>query len=109
LNGTTVERVLGGQICDRYINRYVTVNCPASLAGIDPRPVGNTVHVWVQLIQCARDGLRDGTADVPAQPNKSRVEMNWGRTVAKRGVVDGLTDQRVHIQIDQQVSSFDVD
>jgi hypothetical protein len=35
--------------------------------------------------------------------------MNWGRTVAKRGVVDGLTDQRVHIQIDQQVSSFDVD
>jgi hypothetical protein len=29
----------------------------------------------MQLIQCARDGLRDRTADVPAQPNKCRVKI----------------------------------
>ena len=63
----------------------------------------------MQLRQCARDGLRDGTADVPAQPNKSRVEMNCGKTVAKRGVVDGLTYQRVGVQINQEVGGFDVD
>jgi hypothetical protein len=63
----------------------------------------------MQLIQCARDGLRDGTADVPAQPHKCRVEMNWGRTVAKRGVVDGLTYQQAGVQIDQEVGGFDVD
>jgi hypothetical protein len=33
--------------------------------------------------------------------------MNWGRTVAKRGVVDGLTYLQVGVQIDQEVGEFD--
>jgi hypothetical protein len=54
----------------------------------------------MQLMHCARDGLRNGTTDVPAKPNKSRVEMNESSAIAERGVVDSLPYQRMSVEID---------